>query len=107
MYTCIFPIIDKSCVNQHNIVLLTGSLGLPSVASDRLGGGHAVGPMVVLGGRGFVSVQEKVRGAGRWCQVVWGRVSRAVPWVPDCPSYTEREMVQYFTFEQDTGMSKA
>lgn len=91
MYTCIFPIIDKSCVNQHNIVLLTGSLGLPSVASDRLGGGHAVGPMVVLGGRGFVSVQEKVRGAGRRCQVVGGWVSRAVPWVPDCTSCTERE----------------
>lgn len=104
---CVFSISDKSQMNQHISLLLTGSLGLSPVASDRLGGGHAVGPMVVLGGQGFVSVQEKVRGAGRRCQVVGGRVSRAVPWVPDCPSYTEREMVQYFTFEQDTGMSKA
>lgn len=79
MYTCIFSIIDKSLVNQHNIVLLTGSLGLSPIAGDRLGGRHTVGPMVVLGGRGFVSVQEKVRGAGRRCQVVGGRVSRAVP----------------------------
>lgn len=52
-------------MNQHNIVLLTRSLGLPSVAGDRLGGGHTVGPVVVLCGRGFVSVQEEVGGAGR------------------------------------------
>lgn len=56
-----------------------GSLGLSSVAGDRLGGGHTVGPVVVLGGRGFVSVQEEVGGAGRRCQVVGGRVSGAVP----------------------------
>lgn len=66
-------------MNQHDIVSLTGSLGLSSVAGDRLGGGHTVGPVVVLGGQGFVSVQEEVRGAGRRCQVVGGRVSGAVP----------------------------
>lgn len=66
-------------MNQHDIVSLTGSLGLSPVAGDRLGGGHTVGPVVVLGGRGFVSVQEEVGGAGRRCQVVGGWVSGAVP----------------------------
>lgn len=49
---------DGGCVGT------VGSLGLPPVSGDRLRGGHAVGPVVVLGGRGFVSVQEKVGGAG-------------------------------------------
>lgn len=93
-------------MNQHDIVSLTGSLGLSPVAGDRLGGGHTVGPVVVLGGRGFVSVQEEVGGAGCRCQVVGGWVSGAVPRVPDCTSCTEREMVQFSTLV-DTGMSKA
>lgn len=93
-------------MNQHDIVSLTGSLGLPPVASDRLGGGHTVGPVVVLGGRGFVSVQEEVGGTGRRCQVVGGWVSGAVPRVPDCTSCKEREMVQFSTLV-NTDMSKA
>lgn len=44
--------------------LLTGSLGLLAVASDRLGSGETVGAVVVLQAL-LVTVQEEVRGTGR------------------------------------------
>ena len=44
--------------------LLTGSLGLLAVASDRLGSGETVGAVVVLQTL-LVTIQEEVRGTGR------------------------------------------